>query len=203
MQHTVTIPFGQEIYGINKMSFESKDEYPPAPGLYTVDRLSKKLIPEIERGDIASKIMEIDLTPIIYSPQQWRGSRNKIWYPRILVFRLQLENGDSLIDPCLLILPNNDLSFPIINIGIEKLQLNINKTKVVKQEKHSTETTDITINNEDEKTCIICMDNNLTHAFIECGHKCVCKECGDNILSSSQKCPICRANVKSQIRIFE
>ena len=53
--------------------------------------------------------------------------------------------------------------------------------------------------NEDLGTCCICLERPSTHAFVPCGHKCVCKECGDVVM----KCPHCRGPKAMLIKIFE
>ena len=53
--------------------------------------------------------------------------------------------------------------------------------------------------NDDLATCCICLERRSTHAFVPCGHKCVCKECGDAVM----KCPHCRGPKALLIKIFE
>ena len=47
--------------------------------------------------------------------------------------------------------------------------------------------------------CIICMDNSPNYACIPCGHKCLCKDCKDNVIDN---CPVCRNPYDSVIKIF-
>jgi hypothetical protein len=46
--------------------------------------------------------------------------------------------------------------------------------------------------------CIVCMDVKKTHAFLPCGHHCVCATCADQF----QACPMCRTPVTGILRIF-
>lgn len=46
---------------------------------------------------------------------------------------------------------------------------------------------DVTIKNE-PTYCVCCMENPDDYAYVNCGHKCVCKMCSQKI----NKCPICR-----------
>ena len=55
------------------------------------------------------------------------------------------------------------------------------------------------VESEDLATCCICLERPSTHAFVPCGHKCVCKECGDVVM----KCPHCRGPKAMLIKIFE
>ncbi|XP_031816932.1 baculoviral IAP repeat-containing protein 3 isoform X2 [Sarcophilus harrisii] len=51
---------------------------------------------------------------------------------------------------------------------------------------------------QEERTCKVCMDKEVSVVFIPCGHLVVCKECS----SSLRKCPICRSTIKGTIRTF-
>jgi hypothetical protein len=52
-----------------------------------------------------------------------------------------------------------------------------------------------------EQSCVICLDQPKTHALAPCFHKCLCEACCSRDLPAL--CPICRAPVKSAIRIFD
>jgi hypothetical protein len=41
-----------------------------------------------------------------------------------------------------------------------------------------------------------------THAFVPCGHRCVCRSCGSELLRMARPCPICRARAVSILQIF-
>ncbi|CAE8642471.1 unnamed protein product [Polarella glacialis] len=54
--------------------------------------------------------------------------------------------------------------------------------------------------------CVICQDLPKTHAFIPCGHRCVCEACSKRIrggVRSGKVCPLCRIPVTSSIRIWD
>ncbi len=55
---------------------------------------------------------------------------------------------------------------------------------------------------QEDALCVVCMDLPNTHAFVPCGHRCVCAECSQPILQSSARCPVCRAHVTQAIKIF-
>jgi hypothetical protein len=55
---------------------------------------------------------------------------------------------------------------------------------------------------QEDAVCVVCMDMPNTHAFVPCGHRCVCAECSEPILHSTAKCPVCRADVTQAIKIF-
>lgn len=57
-----------------------------------------------------------------------------------------------------------------------------------------------------ETQCAICWDGPKTHAFIPCGHKCLCQSCAVQARirrADHNQCPICRTKFKSIVRIFE
>uniref|UniRef100_A0A7N4NVF5 Baculoviral IAP repeat containing 2 n=1 Tax=Sarcophilus harrisii TaxID=9305 RepID=A0A7N4NVF5_SARHA len=45
---------------------------------------------------------------------------------------------------------------------------------------------------QEERTCKVCMDKEVSIVFIPCGHLVVCKECAPSL----RKCPICRGIIK-------
>ena len=44
--------------------------------------------------------------------------------------------------------------------------------------------------------CVVCMNAERTHAFVPCGHRCVCKKCGVDE-RSFDTCPLCREQIAS------
>ena len=55
---------------------------------------------------------------------------------------------------------------------------------------------------KDEDACVICLENEKTHAFTQCGHMCVCETCGLKIMRTTRSCPICRSNSSSVLHIY-
>ena len=53
-----------------------------------------------------------------------------------------------------------------------------------------------------ESECVVCMDEENTHMFMPCGHKCVCKECADLIMGGTAECPNCRTKAVGLHRVF-
>eukprot|EP00930_Biecheleria_cincta_P011559 TRINITY_DN11448_c0_g1_i1.p1 TRINITY_DN11448_c0_g1~~TRINITY_DN11448_c0_g1_i1.p1 ORF type:complete len:350 (-),score=43.42 TRINITY_DN11448_c0_g1_i1:175-1224(-) len=52
-------------------------------------------------------------------------------------------------------------------------------------------------------TCVICLASPQTHAFVPCGHRCVCSECGEVTMELlGAACPICRAEAERVLQIF-
>ncbi|NWV00014.1 BIR protein, partial [Upupa epops] len=51
---------------------------------------------------------------------------------------------------------------------------------------------------QEERTCKVCMDREVSIVFIPCGHLVVCKECAPSL----RRCPICRGTIKGTVRTF-
>jgi len=50
--------------------------------------------------------------------------------------------------------------------------------------------------------CAVCLATSPTHAFVPCGHRCVCFPCADTILGASSECPLCRQKATSCLQIY-
>jgi hypothetical protein len=57
-------------------------------------------------------------------------------------------------------------------------------------------------NESQENECLICAANPKECAFVPCGHLCVCQKCASELIAISHKCPVCRADTTSTIKIF-
>lgn len=55
---------------------------------------------------------------------------------------------------------------------------------------------------ESDNICVVCMTEPSVHAFIPCGHRCVCVGCSESIMDDDAKCPICRRPANVCTRIF-
>ncbi|XP_052045110.1 baculoviral IAP repeat-containing protein 3 isoform X1 [Apodemus sylvaticus] len=51
---------------------------------------------------------------------------------------------------------------------------------------------------QEERTCKVCMDREVSIVFIPCGHLVVCRDCAPAL----RKCPICRGTIKGTVRTF-
>eukprot|EP00808_Paulinella_micropora_P023154 g55791.t1 len=53
-------------------------------------------------------------------------------------------------------------------------------------------------------TCVICMQETASHAFVPCGHRCVCLDDGERVMNSDAqaRCPLCRAATFGIIQIY-
>ena len=38
-------------------------------------------------------------------------------------------------------------------------------------------------------------------AFVPCGHACCCKGCGEKIMASSRRCPMCNGEILLHMRV--
>ncbi|XP_011406381.1 PREDICTED: putative inhibitor of apoptosis [Amphimedon queenslandica] len=51
---------------------------------------------------------------------------------------------------------------------------------------------------EEDKLCVVCLDNTKQYAIVPCGHLCVCHDCSQHLLL----CPICRIKKEDILRIY-
>lgn len=51
---------------------------------------------------------------------------------------------------------------------------------------------------DNQKTCVVCFDNEVEVTFIPCGHLCVCTSCAYGLTD----CPICRKHIESSQRTY-
>jgi hypothetical protein len=55
-----------------------------------------------------------------------------------------------------------------------------------------------------QSECCVCLDEAKSHAFVPCGHLCVCAGCAESIISSLKKeCPSCRCPAAHVMKIFQ
>merc|ERR1711971_200259 len=55
----------------------------------------------------------------------------------------------------------------------------------------------------EENQCAICIENKRTHAAVPCGHFNLCLRCCEQIRLTTNKCPICRRNIDSFLKIYK
>lgn len=56
---------------------------------------------------------------------------------------------------------------------------------------------------EPTRLCVVCLDREATHAFIPCGHQCVCGADGEAIMRQPTKtCPVCRVVSECIVHIY-
>ena len=64
-----------------------------------------------------------------------------------------------------------------------------------------------------ETSCVVCCDQERTHALIPCGHLCLCSACTEMLLASAARatsrgqtgtlrCPVCRTSCETAMRVF-
>lgn len=55
---------------------------------------------------------------------------------------------------------------------------------------------------ENDRDCVICCDEPVTHVVMDCMHLCLCAGCADHMSKSKHDCPICRGSIREVRRIF-
>ncbi len=53
---------------------------------------------------------------------------------------------------------------------------------------------------DDHRVCVVCLERAKSTALVPCGHMCLCDSCAS--AKGLKKCPICRADVVSVLRVF-
>eukprot|EP00929_Paragymnodinium_shiwhaense_P096967 TRINITY_DN58742_c0_g1_i1.p1 TRINITY_DN58742_c0_g1~~TRINITY_DN58742_c0_g1_i1.p1 ORF type:complete len:957 (-),score=226.41 TRINITY_DN58742_c0_g1_i1:67-2850(-) len=55
-----------------------------------------------------------------------------------------------------------------------------------------------------DRCCVVCLDQEKTHAFVPCGHLCVCRSCADTLVAQRPHslCPVCRQVIQKELQIF-
>ena len=48
---------------------------------------------------------------------------------------------------------------------------------------------------EAEVDCIVCFANEKNVVLVPCGHYCLCNDCGNTLLNTTNICPLCRATI--------
>jgi len=74
------------------------------------------------------------------------------------------------------------------------------ETKKVEEELDFEKYTYKDTENEDSRLCVICISKEKNIILLPCKHFCLCKDCSYN--SELKDCPICRTEIKDQMRIF-
>jgi len=54
----------------------------------------------------------------------------------------------------------------------------------------------------EDGVCVVCMSSRKSHAFLPCGHMCVCGPCGQSVVRSGGTCPVCRGASSQVTQIF-
>lgn len=61
----------------------------------------------------------------------------------------------------------------------------------------------ITLDNDsNQNTCVVCQDEVSIMAVVPCGHLCLCNRCSEVCMSDQSRCPVCRGNMQSVLRIY-
>lgn len=66
-------------------------------------------------------------------------------------------------------------------------------------EKHDILSTD---EDNDDVICMICTENRRNVVLIPCAHSVTCIKCIKSIVSTNNKCPVCRSDIKDKIFYF-
>ena len=59
-----------------------------------------------------------------------------------------------------------------------------------------------TVEEDNEKTCLVCMERPSKTAMVPCGHASFCEECAKRLQSTVGKCAVCRARIQTIMNIY-
>ena len=79
------------------------------------------------------------------------------------------------------------------------------KRPLLEEEKKENEQDHVNKKKRPMTECVICMDSNANHAFIPCGHLCICADCLSAVIPKGKTkgpCPVCRAESTVQQLFF-
>lgn len=54
----------------------------------------------------------------------------------------------------------------------------------------------------DLNCCCVCQDAKMDAALIPCSHVCACQGCAAKLLSLKQRCPVCRLDIASYMKVY-
>ena len=55
----------------------------------------------------------------------------------------------------------------------------------------------------EETLCVVCFDAPKDHAFVPCGHVCVCGACAEQLTKTrTPTCPVCRRAIRETMKVF-
>lgn len=146
----------------------------------------------IYQGDRShARLVELDKMVLTYPNWQWDFDRAEVYhlrYPELFMGKLKgmrekqrIYRGELLRQQA----------------ALEKEQLNMasdpySNTKSIEND------ADTKVGNRE---CIICCQFERTHAFVPCGHLCVCENCVE-VTIETQMCPICRQKPTQAIKVY-
>ena len=60
---------------------------------------------------------------------------------------------------------------------------------------------------DSERVCVVCCDRERAVAFVPCGHRALCRECADRMVSHESgseglSCPVCRSVSSGMLRVY-
>ena len=59
-----------------------------------------------------------------------------------------------------------------------------------------------TVQEDEKKKCVVCMERPSKTVMVPCGHASFCEECAKRLQSTVGKCAICRAKIQTVMNIY-
>jgi hypothetical protein len=63
--------------------------------------------------------------------------------------------------------------------------------------------TTVSVTNEEDYLCVLCLDAPKDHIIVPCGHQCVCGVCANKLAKTkTPQCPLCRGAIRETMKVF-
>lgn len=114
---------------------------------------------------------------------------------QLIQFEAVLKSQGGIWTPHVLLASHIAIPFSIVYSRNRKrnLQQNSSRSRSPRLRSHSASVP--------PSECVICLSAPCTHAFLPCGHRCVCEACANG--QALPKCPICRTTGSGFLRIWD
>jgi hypothetical protein len=107
----------------------------------------------------------------------------------------------ALLVPYSLNLGCSSMSLLLSNALTEFLQMEERASGVLSAEQIEHQAQEIQLSGEN--VCCVCMDKRKDAVCVPCGHKAMCLECAEMLKARERRCPVCRQEIGSIVRVFE
>ena len=55
---------------------------------------------------------------------------------------------------------------------------------------------------QERSLCVVCLEEEQTHALIPCGHRVCCATCSERLKVAERPCPLCRKPIEAVCRVY-
>ncbi|XP_022337459.2 uncharacterized protein LOC111133393 [Crassostrea virginica] len=120
---------------------------------------------------------------------------------------------EDLLDGQASILQQSEQNISVLNAKVDELRDVMGffmeyQTFLMQQTDDTSENPDEAVQMEistSQNNCVVCQEKMSNFIIYDCGHLCICEDCGYQLLShndSPSACPVCRARIRDIIRVY-